>query len=287
MGKVMTVSSRLTALAGALLFFGSAAMAVPVDSSFTYQGKLTDTGQPVDGVTCDFRFGLWDAETGGAQVGSSPITRSAALSSSLFKVDLDFGAVFDTGQKRWLEIEVQCPDDVSFTTLSPRTEVKGAPQAQYALTAGQANAVSWPDVQNIPADIADGDDIGSQIVGGGSAFNVGGTGDSYLPLAASSSTNDFSGAANLIPLAGTITDFQGHLSAATSSGSYTFTLMKNAGDTVVTCTASSPSDLSCSDFSNCVSYSGGDFIAVRATGTNADNRQVRWSAVFTPGGSCL
>ena len=37
-------------------------------NAFTYQGQLSDGGNPADGLY-DFRFGLYDAETGGKQVG--------------------------------------------------------------------------------------------------------------------------------------------------------------------------------------------------------------------------
>ena len=55
----------------AVLVFGLAigtAAAEPAGTGFTYQGQLKEAGVPVSG-TCDFEFTLWDAWSGGAQVG--------------------------------------------------------------------------------------------------------------------------------------------------------------------------------------------------------------------------
>jgi hypothetical protein len=284
----MILARCLPAAPALLLACSMGAHAVSLDTAFSYQGELTDTGQPVDGVSCDFRFGLWDAETGGVEVGISPANRTAAVTDGLFEVSLDFGPAFASGEKRWLEIEVQCPGDAGFTMLTPRTEIQPAPQAHYAVTAGQANAVAWSDISGIPGDIADGDDTGGggQIVGGGSAFNSSGSGDNFYPMNASGRTTDYAGSATRVPLAGTITDFAAMLSAPTATGSYTFTVMKNGVDTSVTCTLTGAATLACSDLANCAVFAAGDFIAVRGTGAGAENRFPRWNAVFTPGGTC-
>ncbi|GEM_PF-3445297 len=67
-------------------------------TAFTYQGKLADSlGQPANGAYT-MRFRLWDAPTGGAQVGSAVTKTGVSLSGGLFTVELDFGAAaFNTG----------------------------------------------------------------------------------------------------------------------------------------------------------------------------------------------
>jgi hypothetical protein len=44
--------------------------------------------------------------------------------------------------------------------------------------------------------------------------------------------------------------------------------------------------LSCEDLTHCVDFVAGDFIAVRGTGSGAENRILRWNGVFTPGDTC-
>lgn len=103
------------------------AAAAPLGASFTYQGKLIRGGNPVNG-TCDFEFRLWDAATGGAQLGSTQTTSSLTIVNGLFTVALNFGQQF-TGDARWLGTAVKCPGDGSFTALSPRQALTAAPYA--------------------------------------------------------------------------------------------------------------------------------------------------------------
>lgn len=103
------------------------AAAAPLGASFTYQGKLIRGGNPVNG-TCDFEFRLWDAATGGAQLGSTQTKASVTIVNGLFTVALNFGQQF-TGDARWLATAVKCPGDGSFTALSPRQALTAAPYA--------------------------------------------------------------------------------------------------------------------------------------------------------------
>ena len=97
-------------------------------TSFTYQGQLKKDGNPVN-VNCDFQFSLWDASSGGAQIGSAQTKANVAVSNGLFTTSLDFGSVF-TGNARWLAIAVRCPaGSGSYTTLSPRQALTAAPYA--------------------------------------------------------------------------------------------------------------------------------------------------------------
>lgn len=113
-----------------------AATALP--TSFTYQGRLTDGGSPANGVY-DLRFILFDAETGGAQVGGIVAKEDVTVTNGLFSVELDFGAPAFQGDARWLEIAVR-PGSGSgatgYTVLSPRQPVSPAPYALYAKAAG-------------------------------------------------------------------------------------------------------------------------------------------------------
>jgi hypothetical protein len=105
----------------------------PVGSAFTYQGQLKDGGgSPIDDV-CDFSFGLWDAESGGSQVGSSCVVSGTAVVDGYFSAVVNGGGEFGeeafTGEAHWLEIAVQCTGDATPVVLSPRQLLSAAPYA--------------------------------------------------------------------------------------------------------------------------------------------------------------
>jgi hypothetical protein len=112
-------------LAASLLLAFSAAYADPQTTAFTYQGDLTASGQPANG-NFDLTFKLFDAVTGGNQLGS--ITMSAfPVVNGKFTTDLDFPGEFK-GAQTWVEVTV------GTQTLSPRQPVNTVPVAQFALT---------------------------------------------------------------------------------------------------------------------------------------------------------
>ena len=81
---------------------GSDLLAAPVGTAFTYQGLLNSAGQPASG-NYDLKFTLYDAASGGGQVGSPVTSAPVIVTNGNFTVLLDFGAAFN-GQARWLEI---------------------------------------------------------------------------------------------------------------------------------------------------------------------------------------
>jgi trimeric autotransporter adhesin len=99
-------------------------------TAFTYQGHLRQSGTAVSGA-CDFQFGLYDAVSGGAQIGTTQTKSNVAVSGGLFTVaDLDFGAGAFNGLARWLAIGVRCPaGSGSYTPLTPRQALTPAPYA--------------------------------------------------------------------------------------------------------------------------------------------------------------
>jgi len=100
-----------------------------VGTEFTYQGRLTDAGTPVNG-TCDFRFALWDASTGGTLVAPEREEINVAVTDGLFTVDVDFGGGAFDGAARWLAVAVRCPpENSSYVDLNPRQAVTAAPYA--------------------------------------------------------------------------------------------------------------------------------------------------------------
>lgn len=100
----------------------------PLSTAFTYQGQLIQNGSPVNG-TCDLRFTLWDAASGGSQISWGWLLEAVEIVDGLFTARLDFGGVHD-GSARWLEVAVRCPaGSGDYATLDPRQELTAAPAA--------------------------------------------------------------------------------------------------------------------------------------------------------------
>jgi hypothetical protein len=136
-------------------------------TAFTYQGQLRSGGSPYTGA-CDLRFGLWDAGSGGAQIGAALTKSNVGVAAGYFTVQLDFGAAAFQGAARWLAIEVRCPAGAgSYTALDPRQPLTAAPYALYAA------AAPWAGLAGVPADLADGDQNTLYTAGAGLTLNNG------------------------------------------------------------------------------------------------------------------
>jgi N-acetylneuraminic acid mutarotase len=144
-----------------LLGLAGITRAAGTGETFTYQGRLDLNGSSVSD-TCDFEFSLWDAETGGSQVGTTQTATSVTVSDGLFSVELNFGTSVFTGDARWLEIAVRCPaGSGGYSTLTPRQALNPTP---YAVFAGGA---PWSGLTGVPAGLDDGDDDTTYSAGTG------------------------------------------------------------------------------------------------------------------------
>lgn len=124
--------NRIRILTAAALVGAAASLAVaqtPVDTGWTYQGRLTSGGNPATG-NYDLRFTLYSNAAGTTQVGSVLTLPSVAVDTGLFTVKLDFGAQF-TGSKRWLKVEVSPAGAGTYTAL-PLQEISSAPQSLFS-----------------------------------------------------------------------------------------------------------------------------------------------------------
>lgn len=152
-----------------------------VDDTFTYQGQLMLDGQAVNG-DAQFAFYLWDAETGGAVVGT-PLAAELAVVDGVFTVDLNFDAPNFNGEVRWLEIAVRYPSGVgSYTFLTPRQALRATP---YAVTALQAQSVVGLDGHSL--DAADGSPTDALFVDNAGEVGIG----TLNPLAPLDIRNDW------------------------------------------------------------------------------------------------
>src|SRR5262249_22558109 len=109
-------------------------------TAFTYQGKLSDNGNPANG-NYDLQFKLFDAVSGGTQQGAILTLTSIVVTNGIFTVSLDFGAcpTCFNGAARFLEIDVRPANTGSYTTLTPRQPITSTP---YAINAAQLGGLA-------------------------------------------------------------------------------------------------------------------------------------------------
>jgi hypothetical protein len=110
-------------------------------TAFTYQGKLTEGNLPAN-AAYDFQFTLFDALSGGAQIGTTVSNNGVTVSGGVFTVTLDFGASAFPGAPRFLEISLRPAGMGAFTTLNPRQPVTAVPYAIKSLGATAADGLS-------------------------------------------------------------------------------------------------------------------------------------------------
>lgn len=133
---MLKVSSTKFVFAVAILLSITTASISAQTTAFSYQGSIKDGANPANG-NYDFEFALYDALSGGTQIGST-LTRSAvSVSNGIFSVNLDFGQNFP-GANRFLEIHVRQSGGGAFTPLAPRQAISSAPYAVKSLNADAA-----------------------------------------------------------------------------------------------------------------------------------------------------
>jgi hypothetical protein len=136
-----TVMTMLVCVVGMVLGAGEPGWAAPVGTAITYQGRLTDHGNPANNQAYDFIFRLYDTPAGMNLLGTDTAT-NVTPQDGYFKAELDFGSGAFAGDARWLEIDVRQTGTVIYTTLSPRQELTPAPYALYALN-GPGSSGFW------------------------------------------------------------------------------------------------------------------------------------------------
>jgi hypothetical protein len=157
-----------------LLASAIAAMAQPLGTAFTYQGRLVDGGQAANGLY-DLQLILFDAAVGGSQVGAVVLKDDVTVTNGLFTVTVDFGAQF-TGQKLFLDVGVRPgASSGAYTVLSPRQELTAAPNALFSANAATVGGLScangqvakWNNGWTCGTDANSGGTISSVVAGNG------------------------------------------------------------------------------------------------------------------------
>jgi hypothetical protein len=139
MARTRSTSSVVLASILLLTFLFSVGAVQAQTTAFTYQGKLTDAGNPANG-NYDLQFKLFDTVTvgTGAQQGATLVRNPVAASAGVFTVTLDFGANVFGGADRYLEIGVRPAGSANpYTILAPRQPVTATPYAIQTLNAQQ------------------------------------------------------------------------------------------------------------------------------------------------------
>ncbi|MCC7097768.1 MAG: hypothetical protein IT472_11370 [Thermomonas sp.] len=109
------------ALAAALVLPLPRAQAEP----FTFQGFLEQSGSPLNG-NANLAFKLYDAQSGGTQLGSTITANTYLVLDGVFTIDLNFAGVAFAESNRWLQVEV------GGTPMGPRIEILPTPVAASA-----------------------------------------------------------------------------------------------------------------------------------------------------------
>lgn len=105
-------------------------------TAFTYQGRLNNSTNPANGHY-DFIFTVWNASSGGSEIGGTSTSLGVGVTNGLFTVTVDFGSGIFTGPTYWLQITVETNGVGPFVSLSPRQQLTPTP---YAIFAEGANA---------------------------------------------------------------------------------------------------------------------------------------------------
>lgn len=130
-----------------LISLAFAAAANAQSTAFTYQGELKDGSTAASGVY-DLRFRLFDAASGGSQVGATVCVDNVQVTNGLFTASVDFGQQFATITSRHLETAVRrdtgltCANSTGFTVMAPRQTLSPTPRA---MAASVANTLAAPD----------------------------------------------------------------------------------------------------------------------------------------------
>jgi trimeric autotransporter adhesin len=149
------------------------ALAAPLGSAFSYQGRLLEAGTPATG-SYDFRFALYSVELGGAPLGTAHTNENVAVSNGVFTTAIDFGNNTFDGAAYWLEISTRPGTNTGdFTVLTPRQRVMPVPYALHALSASAVPSVSWGTLTGVPTGFADGvDNDTTYSAGAGLSLNA-------------------------------------------------------------------------------------------------------------------
>jgi Chaperone of endosialidase len=127
------------------VLFAMAGSAPGQTETFTYQGRLTDGGNPANG-NYDIQFMLFDTPSvgTGTQIGGAFNAIGVAVSGGIFTTNVELLCLTPcfNGSSRFLQLAVRPPGGSTFTTLSPRQPITSTPYAIRSKNSATADELS-------------------------------------------------------------------------------------------------------------------------------------------------
>ena len=122
-------------------------------TAFTYQGRLNNGTNPANGHY-DFIFTVWNASSGGSEIGGTSTSLGVGVTNGLFTVTVDFGSGIFTGPTYWLQITVETNGVGPYVSLSPRQQLLPTPYAIFAESANATGLTGTIPVGELSPDVA-------------------------------------------------------------------------------------------------------------------------------------
>ncbi len=136
------ITGSMKSIFAALIICLSINSSLAQSTAFTYQGKLTNSGNPPT-ANYDMQFKLFDALSDGKQINATFTNATVAVVAGLFTVELDFAAGAFDGSPRFLEICVRVAGSKDpYTVLAPRQAITSTPYAIRSTGAAAADGLS-------------------------------------------------------------------------------------------------------------------------------------------------
>lgn len=124
---------------GGLIIVCAASAAFAQTPAFTYQGRLTQSGNPANG-SYEMRFTLYDQAVNGLQIGTPKVFPNIAVTNGVFAVLIFVGDWTFDQNDRFMEIAVRPQGNTNpFTALAPLQQITNAPKAIFSESAALAD----------------------------------------------------------------------------------------------------------------------------------------------------
>jgi hypothetical protein len=119
------------------------------------------------------------------------------------------------------------------------------------------------------------------VIGGGTTIGTNLANGGFMGLFVGSSNGTENLVQQLMPVAGTLSNFFVKVDSNPGGTSITYTVRKNGANSVVTCAIAGGAATSCSDVTHTVAFAAGDLISIGSVKAGgAGNVPTRWTARY-------